>query len=196
MLKVLTALTLAAALSGCASLQVMDAEVSSFGTWPAQRAPAAYVFERLPSQESRPEWQDALEAAAGPALEAAGFKPVPAGGTAVYGVQLGWRVGQQAPLRDPYWGRGGVFAGMGSHGRGGVGFGINMNLSAPTYTREVVLLLRDRASGQTVYETRAASAGYTETFDGLLPALFEAALKDFPHGGVNPRTVRIDLSPR
>lgn len=196
MLKVLTTLTLAAALSGCASLQVMDAEVNSYGSWPAQRAPAAYTFERLPSQQSRPEQQDALEAAAGPALEAAGFKAAAPGEAAPYGVQLGWRVVQVQPARDPYWGRGGVFAGMGTHGRGGVGVGLGLNLSPPVYTREVVLLLRDRASGQTLYETRAASSGYMAGFDGLLPAMFEAALKDFPHGGVNPRNVRIDLAPR
>jgi hypothetical protein len=85
---------------------------------------------------------------------------------------------------------------MGTHGRGGVGFGLGLNLSPPVYTREVVLLLRDRASGQTLYETRAASSGYMDGFDGLLPAMFEAALKDFPNGGVNPRNVRIDLAPR
>lgn len=196
-LTALAALTLAVALSGCASLQAVDAEVSSYGQWAAQRAPAAYVFERLPSQQSRPEQQEALEAAAGPALAAAGFMPAAAGESAVYGVQLGWRVTQLLPARDPFYGgRGSVFAGMGGHGRGGVGLGVGLNLSPPVYNREVVLLLRERASGQTLYESRAASNGYAEGFDGLLPALFEAALKDFPNAGVNPRTVRVELPPR
>ena len=43
------------ALAGCASLNVLDAEVSSFSRWPAGRAPATYAFERLPSQQANPQ---------------------------------------------------------------------------------------------------------------------------------------------
>ena len=46
----LIALLGTAALAGCAGLNTVSGEVSSFGGWPAGRAPGSYSFERLPSQ--------------------------------------------------------------------------------------------------------------------------------------------------
>ncbi len=67
------AAAMAAAVSltaGCASLNSVTSEVSSFGEWPAGRAPGTYAFERLPSQQARQAETELLENAARPALEA------------------------------------------------------------------------------------------------------------------------------
>jgi hypothetical protein len=40
------------ALSGCASLNTVVSDVSSYGQWPTQRKPNTYRFERLPSQQA------------------------------------------------------------------------------------------------------------------------------------------------
>ena len=68
-------------------------------------------------------------------------------------------------------------------------------LDTPRYQREVALLLRDRASGQPLFETRAVTEGITSGDDALLGAMFEAALMDFPRQGVNPRRVVVQLPP-
>ena len=47
------------------------------------------------------------------------------------------------------------------------------------------MLMRDRSSQQFVYETRAVFVSRW-TSEALLPALFEAALKDFPHASAQP----------
>ena len=51
-------------LGGCAAMRQLDSEVSSYSQWPAARGAATYTFERLPSQQTRPERQQALEDAA------------------------------------------------------------------------------------------------------------------------------------
>jgi hypothetical protein len=67
-------------------------------------------------------------------------------------------------------------------------------LASTTYLREVVVLIRDRRSGQTVYETRASNSGYSPSINSLLPAMFGAALADFPHRGPNPRHVVMPIA--
>jgi hypothetical protein len=52
--------------------------------------------------------------------------------------------------------------------------------------------MRDRSSQQFVYETRAVIVSRW-TSEALLPALFEAALKDFPQPALSPRSVTIVL---
>ena len=53
----------------------VTSRVSSYGGWPEGRKPGRYVFERLPSQQTRAEQQDRLEASAEP-LATAGFERV------------------------------------------------------------------------------------------------------------------------
>jgi len=84
----------------------------------------------------------------------------------------------------PRWGRG-PFYGM----HGGWGYP-----SSPSFEREVALLIRDRKNGQLLYEARASNAGPSASIDYLLPAMFEAAMKDFPGGGPNPRQVTTQIS--
>ena len=194
MLRSLSVLIAAAVLSGCAAMNQLSNEVSSFGPWPSGRQAASFAFERLPSQQQQPEQQQLLEDAARPALVAAGFTPAPDAAQATYSVQLGARVSADDRhfFDDGFsspWGLRGFYG----HPRFGLGMGYarfypGRSLS-PTYDREVLLLIRDRQSGQTLYETRAASTGNSSAINSLLPAMFEAAMKDFPSVGVNPRRV-------
>lgn len=191
------AVALVGTLAGCASLNTLDSVVHSYGQWPAGRAPGTYAFERLPSQQARPERQEMLEAAARPAMEAAGFRPAAAGATPDVTVQVGGRVTRtdRAPWDDPLWWRGGF--GIWRHGPwvGPYWGSAGMYTDAPRYEREVAMLIRDRASGEPLYETRASSDGLTRGDTSILRAMFAAAMKDFPATGVRPRTVTTPLAP-
>jgi hypothetical protein len=187
----------AAALSGCAALSSVSSDVSSFGEWPADRKPGTYAFDRLPSQAQKSAESDMLETAAKPALAKAGFKPVEAGQQPDVLVQVGSRVGYSDayPWADSLWWRGSF--GYYRHGpwlgpRWGVGWG--MQYDARRYEREVAVLIRDRASGKPLYESRASRESPSPaTAHVTLGAMFEAALMDFPKLGMNPRRVEVAL---
>lgn len=208
MLKLFALAAAAFVLSGCAGVGALNSEVSTYGSWPAERKPATYAFERLPSQQERAEAQRVIENAARGALEAAGFTPAAAPGDAQVTVQVGARVGtsDRWPYADPFWnnvsvgyslgyrrgyGRGrwamGIGTGYGGWGYGGYG-------AWPGYDREVAVLIRDRATGQLLYEARASNNGASSAINPLLPAMFSAALKDFPAGGPNPRRVSVEVT--
>ncbi len=192
-LRLLIATTALVLLGGCAALNRLDSDVSSYSRWPADRKPASYAFERLPSQEARAESQQKLEDAARGAIEAAGFSAAADAQSAEYIVQLGARVNanDRSLYDEPFWWRGGLF--YGRYGRGFWGPGFGASFTAPTYEREVAVLIRDRKSGQPLYEARASNDGGSPSIDSLLPAMYEAALKDFPNGGVNPRKVTTEI---
>lgn len=182
------------ALGGCASLNTLSSEVSTFGEWPATRKPGSYAFERLPSQQSKPDTQTMLEDAAKPALAAAGFVPVAAGTEPEVWVQVGARVSRYDP--SPWidsWRWHGGFA----TGRRGGWVGAHWNPfwrdDLSRVEREVALLIRDRASGKTLYEARAGGTGTVSPSPTILSAMYSAALKDFPAAGINPRMVNIPL---
>ena len=205
MLRFLGAATLALLLGGCAAFNNLSNEVSTYGSWPAARKPATFVFERLPSQEVHPERQIELETAARGALEATGFRPVADPADAEYLMQIGARVVSTDPwiYNDPLF-RGGYYRGWGGINRwgrpglwGGPGYGWGSPYGpydTPTFDREVVLLIRDRKTGQLLYEARANNSGPSAGIDYLLPAMFSAALKDFPSNGPNPRNVTTPIS--
>ena len=185
----------AALLSGCASLESVTSEVSSFGEWPAGRAPGTYAFERLPSQQQRAAEADALEAAARPALAKAGFKPAAEGAEPDVVIQVGVRTTRTdySPWDDPMWFRGG----FGYWRRGpwvGPGWSMSVYASPPRYDREVALLIRDRASGKPLFETRASNDSNSTPSPAATAAMFQAALLDFPKTGLNPRRVNVPLS--
>jgi Domain of unknown function (DUF4136) len=203
MLRFLSLACAALVLSGCAALNNLNNEVSTFGPWPADRKPASFVFERLPSQQAHPERQVQLETAARGALEAAGFRAAADENSAVYLMQIGARVTSNDPwiYNDPLFWRGGWRYG-GRWGRGwgpgwgrgwGYGGGFDYGYS-PSFDREVALLIRDRKTGQLLYEARATNSGPSASIDYLMPAMFEAALKDFPSAGPNPRNVVTQIS--
>ncbi|MDE2434530.1 MAG: hypothetical protein KGN37_17000, partial [Burkholderiales bacterium] len=93
-------------LSGCASINSVTSQVSSYGSWPEGRQPGRFVFERLPSQATQPALQDQLEAAALPQLEAVGFKHVADAAQADVSIQVGAQVHIDPRRRtyDPFWG--------------------------------------------------------------------------------------------
>jgi predicted small secreted protein len=198
MWKTFAVLATSLLLGGCAAMNQLGSDVSSFGSWPAERRPAGYTFERLPSQQQQPERQLLLEEAARPALQAAGFREAADPASAEFSVQLGARV-----TSDERWlhddGFGGPLSWRGPYRYPRFGFGLGYGRFAyagpisTVYEREVVLLIRDRRSGQTVYETRAVNQGQSSVINSLLPAMFAAAMKDFPAAGVNPRRVVTDI---
>jgi hypothetical protein len=186
-------------LTGCATLQQLPVDVSSFGDWPAARDAAhrgSYAFERLPSQQApqQAELQQLLEDAASRALAQAGFAPVAAGAEPELIVQLGARVSRtdRSPWDDPLWWPGGF--GVWRHGYWrGPYWGASLRWESPRYEREVAVLVRERASGKPLFEARASSEGLQSGPDGVLKPMFDAALFDFPRTGVNPRTVTVPL---
>ena len=184
------------ALTGCAALNSVGSEVSSFGEWPAARKAGSYAFERLPSQQARAAETDQLEAAARPALAKAGFTPVAAGQEPDVLVQVGARVGRSDayyPWADPIWWRGS----FGYYRYGpwiGPRWGVGFNYEPQRYERELAVLIRDRASGKPLFESRASNEGISASAGSeVLGAMFEAALIDFPRVGVNPRRVVVPL---
>jgi hypothetical protein len=184
----------AALLGGCAALNQFTAEVSTFGDWPAGRALGSYAFDRLPSQQARAEATGRLEDAARPALARAGFVPVAAGAQPDVLVQLGARVdrAEPSPWDDPLWWHGGFGTWHRSPWRGPY-WSSSVWYSSQRYDREVALLLRERASGQPLFEARASSEGYQSGLGAVLQPLFAAALADFPKPGTNPRRVTVPL---
>lgn len=199
--KTLILLTAAFALTGCAALNNLTSEVSSFSQWPAERKPGSYAFERLPSQQARPEQQQLLEDSARRALEIAGFTPAGDRKSAEYVVQLGARVDASERYYyydDPLWWRGGLYYSRWGrpYWRSGLGFGYPFGAPSVQYEREVAVLIRDRQSAQPLFEARASNDGSSPSIQSLLPAMFEAALKDFPTGGVNPRNVTTEIAPK
>lgn len=182
-------------LGGCAGLNTLTADVSSYGEWPADRKPGTYAFERLPSQQARAAETEALEAAARSALAQAGFSLAAAGTTPDVLVQVGARVGRSdAVWADPFWWRGGFGTWRPNPWVGPRwGYSAQIDLSA-RYEREVALLIRDRASGKPLFEARASHESSSTTASGsTLAAMFAAALADFPKLGLNPRSVTVPV---
>jgi len=190
-------------LGGCASLYRIDTQVSTFGPWPPQRAPACFVFERLPSQQAHPQAQQQLEDAALGATLAAGFHACGDPAQAEYLFQLGARVISNDPwfYNEPlFWRVGwrdgrGHGAGYGHWGRGWGGMGGWYGWPAPAeFEREVALVIRDRQGGQLLYEAHATNTGGSPSIEQVLPALFRAALSDFPAALPQPHAVSVDTS--
>jgi hypothetical protein len=190
---VLAVLAGLALMSGCAALNLVTSDVSSYGSWPAERAPGSFAFDRLPSQDARAKDQDALEQLALPALLAAGFVQTDTKASADVLVQVGARVDRQdrSPWDDPLWG----YA-WGPRWRAtpwANPYWRDYALRHPDYTREVAVLIRDRSSGAALYETRANTAGITAGGRALLGAMFSAALKEFPSVQSEPHAVSAEL---
>lgn len=197
----LAALAGVVAIAGCAALNQFSADVATFGAWPAGRLPGSYAFDRLPSQQARAQAQQELEDAAGPALAKAGFRPVAGGAQPDVLVQVGARVSraERSPWDDPVWWHGG-FGGWrhnpwrGPHwiAYGGLGWG---RYEAARYEREVALLIRDRSSGQPLYEARASSEGLSSAVGMLLQPLYLAAMANFPATANSPHRVTVSIGP-
>jgi hypothetical protein len=193
--RLLPALALAV-LSGCAALKTFNSEVSTFGTWPAGRAAGTFAIDRLPSQQANPDAQEPIEQAAQAALMAAGFAPVARGAEPDVLVQLGVRVTAQSrsPWDDPAWWPGGFRRwNWPRWGDPTWGWGWGARWQQTEYAREVALLIRDRASGQPLYEAHASSDGLTPGGQTVLAGLFLSALKEFPAAKPEPHNVGVVL---
>lgn len=202
-----------AMLSGCASLNTLDADVSAYGTWPAGRAPGTYTFDRLPSQAAHAARQSRVELLATGPLEKAGFRPAPAGTSADVTVQVGARtdVTEISPWNDPLWWHGpyggpyfyprppGVWSrpwwGPGPWVGPGPWWGPGPLDTSARYSRQVALLIRDRATGQPLYETHAESTGNSAGSERVVGALFSAAMAEFPKAEPEPHVVHVMLAP-
>jgi hypothetical protein len=194
------ALSGAALLAACAAVTTLQAEIASYGQWPAARAPSTYAFDRLPSQQTQPESQQRLEDAAHQALSALGFTAVPPGAAPDVLVQLGARVTRYegSPWDDPWWWRGGAYWPGRFPGRAlrpyPYPYWSGYYSSYTYYDRQVAVLLRDGASGAPLYEARASSDAYSNSTE-TLSALFRAAMADFPKSGSVPHGVSVSLTP-
>jgi len=192
MLRVFSMLLVVVALTGCATGFLLDNQVQSFSHLTTLPSPATYRFERTPSQQADPA-QSALEALADPALHRVGLRRDDAAPR--FSVQVSARtVRMLSPYADPWdaWGGG---WGMG-FGGGGVGIGFGMpfgRMESPWYRREVGVVMRDLASNQVVYETRATNTGPWLDNRMVIPAMFDAALQGFPNPPPGPRRVDIQV---
>jgi len=179
-------------LGGCASVRVVESEVQTFSTLGVLPAQATFRFERLPSQLVQNKRQDELERVAEQALLQVGLRRNDA--NAHYNVQLGVRVEREDRVdwNDAWW-----------YGRGfpGPRFGHMSRWPSPWvrstswFQREISLTLRDNGTGQVVYETHATQEDAWSDTLNLLPAIFSAALTDFPAGTQGSRQRKVELQP-
>jgi hypothetical protein len=201
-IRALALLVAAATLAGCAALNTVTSDVTTFSEWPADRKPGSYAFERLPSQKADAPRTAALEGAAAKALEKAGFTAAADAAQADVVVQIGARISRTeiSPWDDPLWWRwGGDYWRSPTWRRGPRsafygGFGAEWY--SPRYERNVAVLLRDRASNTPLFEAHAQNEGGSSGDVALLGAMFEAALQGFPaKDAQNPRRVSVSLAP-
>jgi hypothetical protein len=203
----LAAVTAVVLLSACATTRVVDNEVQTFSRLPAVPVPATYRFERLPSQQSVPAEQARLEAAAEPALAKAGL--VRHDGGARYSVLIGSSVQTTVQRVDPwFYGSFGAYGPYGPHRRWrgypgfygagwGPGWGYRYDMWDNGYAeREVSVVIRELASQQVVYETRAVHDTRWPNDPALLAPMFDAALSSFPQPPAGVRRVNIVLPPK
>ncbi|MGM9483608.1 DUF4136 domain-containing protein [Roseateles sp. NT4] len=187
------------AITGCAGPYTVSADVSSYGNWPADRKPGTYAFDRLPSQQQSEEAakrQEILENAAKAALEKAGFKPAADAKSADVLVTLGARVTAYDPVPwdDPLWWRwrGRLLSPRYGYAPGWGRFGWRQDpFFDRRYDRAVAVLMRDRASGEALFETHASNEGFTAGGESTISTLFDAALAEFPK--VEPKSHRVSV---
>lgn len=189
-LGALVLVMVAVLLGGCATTRKIDSEVRSFaGAMQAQNA-ASFRFEHLPSQQAAQALQDRLEELATAALVHKGL--VRDDAAARYAVLLQVRAEQYTGPAIP-----GVLPGhfmLEPHGHVWHRWPF-LEMETTQYRHAVDVLIRDIASGQVVYESRAIHDGpWSDSFN-LLPAILEAALHDYPQAAPVPHTVVVELPP-
>lgn len=221
LLKIGTAALALLALSGCASVFLVDNQVQSYARWADRptpsgastpvvipQAPQVFRFDRLPSQQDKRsgDGQNELERLATLSLAKVGWTPATAGvTTAPWTVEVSAATLRlpRAPWESPYdgyWG-GGFGPGFGFPGRdyGVTGSGqiiyapLFLRMDTPYYQREVSLVIRHAGSGRVVYETRAAHDGRWNSSNALWLAMLDAALRDFPAPPDGLRQVNIEV---
>lgn len=179
---VLAALAVLLALGGCAAGYTVDTSVQSFSQLAAVPEQPTFRFERLPSQQAFALEQGELEAMAYPALNRAGLRRDD--NDARFTVQVTARAQQVlSPYADPWtWGSFGWGVGISNSGMG-VGFGgpLFPRYDTVWFHREASIVVRELATSQVVFETRAVNEGPWLDNRALFPVLFDAAMQGFPN---------------
>ena len=199
-LKPLARVALVAAtvvLTGCATVSTVESDVQSFATTPSPVQAGTFRFERLPSQDQDAVQAASLEGMAQAALVKAGFSRVDAG--ARYSVQIGAGTAETvSAFPDPFFGR----SAWAPFGRprmwpGRHFFGSPWLFDRESYVTRVRVEIRELSSGKLVYESTATNEENWFNPTRVLPALFEAALADFPTPpkGVRKVVVKLTQSP-
>ena len=184
-LRFVVAVLLVPALTACALPRMIDSDVSSFIGKPAPTKGASYRFERLPSQ-TESERQNRIEEVAARALTAAGLRADNAQAQLAVTVTVQTEQFSRAPQRLPH---GGLFFGT----DGFFGSGFMLTIEPPWYRYTVQFLMRDLASAQVTFESKAMHEGPWSDGANLLPLVMEAALRDYPNPPNGPRRVVIEL---
>ena len=189
-------------LSGCAGVRMIDSEVRAISTLPAVNPviQGNYRFDRLPLQNTPDIQADAqrIEALAQAALARHGLTREDA--QARYGVQLGARLQMRewrrpgSALASPWWPGDWMGHGFINLNRPGTGVGFGMSFPPSyLYQYELSILIRDLATTQVLFESRAVHEGPWSDTSTVLTALFEAALKDFPNPPAGVRKINVEI---
>jgi len=178
-------------MAGCSSVRLVDTDVTAFSRWSA--APPGpgtpYRFERLPSQQTVAAQQDPVEGLSRSALAKVGMELNPP--MARYSVQV--VLNTQRVVRWSYdgWGDGSMFLAGGNRG---ASLGLSVPISEPDYfKRELNILMRDVATQQVVFETRALHNGVWSDTAAVLPAMLDAALSGFPEPPPGTRRINVEI---
>ena len=192
-------LSTALLLGGCSGLRIVDSDVNAFTTPAAQAMmpPARYRFERLPSQQAQPQQSERLEALVEEELAKVGLQRDDQ--AAQYSIQV-----ERFVIRDPEepWEDSRYIEGfvspypvIGPYGTVLYNPSLKIRLIARAYfRREVGLVMRRLSDNSVVYETRAKHDGVWSDDEAVLPAMFRAALRDFPNSPQGPRRVIIEIA--
>ena len=187
-------------MAGCSTMRVVDSDVTAFYQWGATPPGpgTTYRFERLPSQRVVGAQQDYVEGLARSALAKVGMEADAAAPRYSVQVTVNTLVVERLPLDAPgYDGFGfatpGAFLGGGSSGAS-VGLSVPMRFSEPYYRRELGLLMRDLASSQVVFESRAVSEGAQGETLPVLSAMLDAALRGFPQPAAGTRRIHTEIA--
>ncbi len=183
------------ALTGCSGMRIIDSDVQAYTTAQPISLPATYRFELLPSQQALPAQRFGLQDMVQAELAKVGMQRDDV--AAPYSVRFDLRVQQDArsPWSDFGYG-GGFFSAYPVATRNGVVYRYRAPMfvmEMPWYRREVSLLIRRLSDGVLVFESNARSDGYWADDDAVLPAMFEAALRDFPNPPPGLRRVNIEI---
>lgn len=186
----------ASLLAGCATSRMIDSDVSSYsGTASASaRTGASFAIEHLPSQSQGMDagTQEQLDQITTQALEAVGLHSA-TDKTADYLAQLQVRIDS---IANPYyrprqreWVRN-------ANGQLVMISFPSLQLDPPWYRHQVQLLLRDTQNNNVAYEARATFDGPWRDTLNLLPAMLQAALRDYPNPLQGKVVVELPPPPR
>ena len=196
MLRAQAAIVLIATLflTACSGLRVVDSDVTAFSAWattpPVPGTP--YKFERLPSQQSANAQQDRIEALATTSLSKVGMALRPADARYSVQVLLVTDIVQRQPEPGFGWGGTGVSLGGGSRGMS-IGLSFPIGIGYSHHRRTVSILMRELASQQVVFETRALHDSPWDDAFAVLPAMLDSALLGFPQPPAGTRLINVEI---